>query len=138
MISGAKKLDAVVSEIIGRKEFIIFPESTEEIDMNEIKYFCFPNLNTPSFKVNNVANASTMDRKRLRAHLYIGTIDDRNQILTVINQAIEWLLTLKNPPSPTIQKENVRYTFGISYVSAKSRISPHTRLTGSSQFSVEG
>lgn len=81
MISGAKKIDAVVSEIIGRKEFIIFPESTEEIDMNEIKYFCFPNLNTPSFKVNNVANASTMDRKRLRAHLYIGSIDDRNQIL---------------------------------------------------------
>lgn len=102
MINGTKKMDAVVSELIARKEFIIFPESTEEIDVNEIKYFCFPNLNTPSFKVNNVANASTMDRKRLRAHLYIGSIDDRNQILAIINQAIDWLLTLKNPPSPTI------------------------------------
>lgn len=100
MRDGVKTLDAVIKEVIDRKDFMVFPPSEEEVDLNEIKYFCFPNYYSSEFKVNNVQDASVNDRKRLRAHIYIGNADDRNQILSIINQAIQWLLTLKNPPSP--------------------------------------
>lgn len=100
MRDGVKTLDAVIKEVIDRKDFMVFPPSEEEVDLNEIKYFCFPNYYSSEFKVNNVQDASVNERKRLRAHIYIGNTDDRNQILSIINQAIQWLLTLKNPPSP--------------------------------------
>lgn len=105
IISGAKKIDTVCSEIIERKEFLIFPPSTEDIDLNEVKYFSFPNYNSTDYKINNIANASTPDRKRLRANLFVPNANNRNDLLTIIDQAIEWLLTVKTPASPTfVQK----------------------------------
>ena len=106
MRDGNKSLDAVITEVIDRKDFIIFPPSTEEIDLNEVKYFCFPNYSTPKFKINRVENASTLDRKRLRANLYIGDADERNEIISIINQCIDWLLTLKNPPTPAFEEKH--------------------------------
>lgn len=100
MIENRKKPDAVISRIIGRKDFMIFPPSTEEIDLNEIKYFSFPNYSAPNFKINNVQDASTLDRKRLKANLYIGDICDKEEILSIIRQAIEWIVPIKNPASP--------------------------------------
>lgn len=88
-------MDVVCSEIIDRKEFLIFPPSTEDIDLNEVKYFCFPNYNSAKFKINNIANASTQDRKRLRANLFVSDTNNRNDLLTIVDQAIDWLLTVK-------------------------------------------
>lgn len=106
LIDGSRMPDEVVSEVKDRKDFLIFPPSTEEIDINEIKYFCFPNYNAPNFKINSVQNASTPDRKRLRASVYIGDMDERNEIIASINQAVEWLLTVKNPPSPVWEEKH--------------------------------
>lgn len=102
MNNQTKTFDAVISEVSKRQDFIIFDPSEEEIDLSEIKYFCFPNYNSKTFKINNVEDASNENRKRLRARLYIGGIDEKQEILTIINQSIEWLKTVKNPPSPTI------------------------------------
>lgn len=99
MSADAKSIDKIFQEAIKRQDVNIFPSSTEEIDLNEVKYFCFPNYNGDSFKINNVTDASLPDSKRLKAHLFIGDISEKQEIVKVINQAIEWLRTLKNPPS---------------------------------------
>ena len=99
MNTDAKSIEKAFREAIGRKDVYISPPSTEEVDLNEIKYFCFPNHSTESFKINCVEDASLEDRKRLKAHLYIGDITEKQDILSIINRAIEWLRTLKNPPS---------------------------------------
>lgn len=99
MSADAKSIDKIFQEAIKRQDVIIFPASTEEVDLNEVKYYCFPNYNGESFNINNVADASLEDRKRLKAHLFIGDISEKQEIVKVINQAIEWLRTLKNPPS---------------------------------------
>lgn len=106
LLNGSKTMDAIYSEIIERKEFLVFPPSTEDIDINDVKYFCFPNFTFQNFKINNIANASTQDRKRLRANLFIGNINKRDEIITIINQAIELLLTVKNPASPTFEQKH--------------------------------
>ena len=106
MIEDNKKPDIVMSEIIDRKDFLIFSPSTEEIDLNEAKYFCFPNYYASSFKINNVQDASTLDRKRLKANMYIGDLCDREEILLAIRKAIEWLSTIKNPASPVCAQKH--------------------------------
>ncbi len=102
MANKTKPFGIVFSEVTKRKDFIIFDPSTEEIDLNEIKYFCFPNYNGKTFKINNVQDASNERRKRLKARLYIGEIAEKQEILTIINQAIEWMSKVKNPPSPAL------------------------------------
>lgn len=106
MVNNIKSFDAVFIEVRKRNDFVIFNPSTENVDLNEIKYFCFPNYNSKSFKINNVQDVSTEQRKRLRANLYIGTITTRQEILNVINQAVEWLRKVKNPPSPVILQKH--------------------------------
>lgn len=101
MTNQTKSFDVVLTEVVKRKDFIVFDPSTEDVDLNEIKYFCFPNYSSNSYKINNVQDASVENRKRLRAHLYVGEISEKQEILNIIYQAIEWLKTLKNPPSPT-------------------------------------
>ena len=99
MRANVKGFDVVLQEAMDRNDVVIFPPSNETVDLNEIKYFCFPNCNTENFKINNVADASLEQRKRLRAHLYVGDITEKQEILKTINQAIEWLRFVKNPPS---------------------------------------
>ena len=101
MSSKTKTLDQVVREVVARKDCIIFDASTEDIDLNEVKYFCFPNYKGNGFKINKVEDASLPDKKRLKAHLFINDEEDKLKILDIINQSIEWLKTVKNPPTPS-------------------------------------
>ncbi|CEQ29784.1 SecC motif-containing protein [[Clostridium] sordellii] len=101
-----KGFDVVLKSVIERKDAIIFDPSHEEIDLNETKYFCFPNYTTDRYKVNNIEDASIEDKKRLRAHLFIGDIKDKQEIIEVIKDAIEWLKYIKNPPSPKVQQKH--------------------------------
>lgn len=103
MSDDAKSIGEIFQEVVKRQDVNIFPPSSEEINLNEVKYFCFPNYNGDSFRINNVADASLEDRKRLKAHLFIGDISEKQEIIKVINQAIEWLRTLKNPPSAVMK-----------------------------------
>lgn len=106
MYTKNKGFDVVLKSVIGRKDFIIFEPSHEEIDLNEVKYFCFPNYTTDKYKVNNIEDASVEDKKRLRAHLFIGDIKDKQEIIEVIKDAIDWLKYIKNPPSPKVQQKH--------------------------------
>jgi hypothetical protein len=102
MTNKTKSFDVVLSEVSERQDLIIFDPSVEDVDLSEIKYFCFPNYNSKTFKINNIEDASNEHRKRIKARLYIGEISEKYEMLTIINQAIEWLKTIKNPPSPVI------------------------------------
>lgn len=106
MYTQNKDFDVVLKSVIGRKDFIIFDPSHEEIDLNEVKYFCFPNYTTDKYKVNNIEDASVEDKKRLRAHLFIGDIRNKQEIIEVIKEAIDWLKYIKNPPSPKVQQKH--------------------------------
>lgn len=97
-----RTMDAVLKDVIARKDCMIFDPSTEEVDLNEIKYHCFPNYKDDKFIINNIQDASIVDRKRLRAHLYVGDISSKQEILDIINDAVAWLKTVKNVSSPTM------------------------------------
>lgn len=100
-----KNLDSVIKSVMKRNDYIIFTPSTEDIDLNEAKYFCFPNYTTNNYKINNIKDASLPERKRLRAHLFIGEIESKQEIINIINDAIKWLKNVKNPPSPKISQK---------------------------------
>ncbi|WP_278320124.1 SEC-C metal-binding domain-containing protein [Haloimpatiens massiliensis] len=106
MYTQEKNFDVVLKSVIERGDFIIFDPSTEVVDLTEVKYFCFPNYTTDKYKINNIQDVSNQERKRLRAHLYIGDVENKEEILEVITNAIEWLKGIKNPPSPRIQQKH--------------------------------
>jgi len=102
MIERVREPADVYIDVIKRKDCIIWNASTEEIDMQEVKYFKFPNYSNTDFKINTVEDASVDDRKRLKCHMFVGDITDKRKILEMINAAVDWIKMLKNPPSPTI------------------------------------
>ncbi|WP_280527039.1 SEC-C metal-binding domain-containing protein [Clostridium senegalense] len=106
MYNKEKRFDIILKSVINRNDFIIFDASTEVVDLTEVKYFCFPNHTTDKYKINNIQDASVDDRKRLKAHLFIGDVEDKKEIVDIITNAIDWLKTVKNPPSPTMKKKH--------------------------------
>lgn len=106
MLSKQRELAEVIGEAIKSHEVMIFNPSTEPVDLQEIKYFRFPNYQCDSYTINKIEDASTPDRKRLRCHLYIGDIDDKQQIIEILRESIEWLKTVRNVDSPTIHHKN--------------------------------
>ncbi len=95
----------VVQEVLS-KDALVFDASEEDVDLNEAKYLCFPNFSSEGMRVNKIADAGQPDRKRLRAHLYVGQVDSRKEILAKIEKAIDWLKTIKNPPCPEFQHKH--------------------------------
>lgn len=97
-----RSMDAVLKDVVKRQDCIIFDSSTEEIDLNKIKYHRFPNYKDDKFIINNIQDSSIEDQKRLRAHLYIDNISSKQEIVEIIKSAITWLKTVENVPSPTM------------------------------------
>lgn len=106
MYTKEKNFAVALKSVIARNDLIIFEPSTEAVDLTEVKYFCFPNHTTDKYKINNIQDASTENRKRLKAHLFIGDIENKQEILEIITNAIDWLKGIKNPPSPTMQRKH--------------------------------
>lgn len=106
MLNKHRELSEVLSEAIGNKEVMIFNPSTEPINLQEIKYFRFPNYQCDSYKISQIEDASMPDRKRLKCRLYIGDVDEREKIIEILKESIDWLKTVKNVDSPTIHHKN--------------------------------
>jgi hypothetical protein len=100
-----RPFDNVMKGVIERGDCIIFDASTEPIDMQEIKNYRFPNHTEKEYKVNHVEDASIPDRKRLKAHLFIGDISEKEKILEIIHRGVDWLKTVRNVPSPTLPRK---------------------------------
>lgn len=106
MLLSTRSFERVLNQAIDRGDYVVWPPSTEEVDLNEIKYFRFPNYKNESFSINHIEDASLPDRKRLKGHLYIGDIDKREEIIEIIRNGIDWIKNLKNAPSPTFHVKN--------------------------------
>lgn len=106
MINCIRQLDEVFLEVKNRGDFIIFSQSTENVDLKEIQYFCFPEYSCKEFQINCVDDCSTENRKRLNASLYVRETIKKEEILNIIKKAIEWLKNVKNPPSPVIRQKH--------------------------------
>jgi len=101
MFTDATSFGEVLEKVIKRGDSMVWNPSTEEIDLNEIKYFRFPNYKNDIYSINNVEEASLLNRKRLKANLFIGDIDKREEIIKVIRESIDWIKNLRNVPFPT-------------------------------------
>lgn len=99
IISRNREIAEVLPSAIDRRDVNITDPSDDDIDLQEIKFFRFPNYHNDNIKINNVQDASIEERKRLKAHLFVGDTTDKNEILKAINEAVDWIKT-KNPPSP--------------------------------------
>lgn len=106
MYNKIKSFDSILKSVISRHDCIVFEPSTEVIDLNEVKYFCFPNCRTDKYKINNLRDVSTENLKRLKANLFIGDIRNKEDIIEIIKSAINWLKDIKNPPSPTTKQKH--------------------------------
>jgi hypothetical protein len=102
MFLGTADFHKTLQHTIARGDYMVWETSTEELDLNEIKYFRFPNHKNEAYLINKVEDASIENRKRLKAHLYIEDIDSRDTIIKVITESINWIKKLKNMPSPTL------------------------------------
>ena len=96
----------VYQKAIEDKNVMIWNPSTENIDLQEIKYFRFPNYVSDRYVINNISDSSLENRKRLRCSLFIGDVVDKKDILEIINSALDWLKQLKNVDSPTFHHKN--------------------------------
>ena len=105
IIHKKRNLSEIVKEVI-LNESMIFDASTENVDLQEIKYFRFPNYKCDLYKISDINDASTPDRKRLRCKVYIGGIDSKELILRIINECIDWVKNLKNVDSPTMHQKS--------------------------------
>jgi hypothetical protein len=101
-----KNFNDILESMISRGDFIIFDPSNEDVDLTDVKYFCFPNYINDRFKINSIQDTSLEDRKRLRAHLFIGNTDDKQEILNIILEAINWLKSVINSPSISTRRKN--------------------------------
>lgn len=84
-----------IKKAIEDKNVMIWNPSTENIDLQEIKYFRFPNYVSDRYVINNISDSSLENRKRLRCSLFIGDVVDKKDILEIINSALDWLKQLK-------------------------------------------
>lgn len=106
MIGKKREFIDVISEAKARGDVVIFNPSIENVDLQEIKYFRFPNYNGERFSINQVADASLPDQKRLRCNLFIGEADEKEEIIKIIWEGIDWLKGLRNVDSPTLHHKN--------------------------------
>lgn len=67
------------------------------------KYYRYPNYSSNKFKINNMQDASLEDRKRLKAHLFVGNIDNKKELLMIFEEAINWLKNVRNIQNPTME-----------------------------------
>lgn len=106
MLLDVNNFETVLKEVIDRGDYAVWPPSTEKVDLNEIKFFRFPNYKDARYSINHIEDASIQDRKRLKGHLFIGEIDTREEIIEIIKDGVNWIKKLRNVPSPTFHVKN--------------------------------
>lgn len=55
MAQKIRTFDSVLKDVIARQDCMIFDPSTEDIDLNEIKYHCFPNYTTKKLRLLHIS-----------------------------------------------------------------------------------
>ena len=102
LYKGTYDFNTLITKVIKRGDVVIWDAPTDNIDLNEVKYFRFPDYKCDKYIINNIANVSIENRKRLRANLYVGNTSDKYELVKIIFESIDWIKQLKNINSPTI------------------------------------
>ena len=89
-----------VENMLKRGDEVLFEPSKEQIDLEEIKYYKYPQYNSESYKIRSVEDCSLENKKRFRAHVFIGNTSKREDIIKIINEAVLWVSNLKNIADP--------------------------------------
>lgn len=100
LIKNAKlEPEKLVSLILKRKDIIWYGFGKEDVNEQEVKYFRFPEYEDKKYSVHDLEDVSLDDRKRLKGNVFVNGIDDREEIIDIVAQAIDWVKELNNPPS---------------------------------------
>ena len=102
LYNGTHDFSTLITKVIKRGDVVIWDAPTNNIDLNEVKYFRFPDYQCDKYIINNIVDASIENRKRLRANLYVGNTSDKYELVKIIFESIDWIKQLKNINSPTI------------------------------------
>lgn len=95
-----------IQSALDREDVIIWDPASHEVDLQEYKYYRYPNYSSDKFKINNIKDASLEDRKRLKVNLFVGNIEDKQELLVIFEEAINWLKSVRNIQNPTIAVKN--------------------------------
>lgn len=98
VLEDINNMPLIYEQAINNKEFTYYKADNDDVDLNEIKYFCFPNYESINVKVNQVKDISIDERKRLKADVFVKNDSSKSDILKAIDEAINWLKYVKNPP----------------------------------------
>lgn len=96
----ADSFSRAVDNMLRRGDEVLFDPSDEDIDLEEIKYYKYPQYNSRKYKIRKVEDCSLADRKRLKAHVFIGDVNKRDDILNIIDEAVLWVSKIKNIADP--------------------------------------
>lgn len=102
LYNGICDFNTLITKVIKRGDVVIWDAPTDNIDLNEVKYFRFPDYQCDKYIINNIVDASIENRKRLRANLYVGNTSDKYELVKIIFESIDWIKQLKNINSPII------------------------------------
>ena len=106
MVDNFEEANSIIERTISSGNAMMFYPSSENIDMNEVMYFRFPNYVMENYKIADVVDVSIDELKRLKCNLYIGDETDKKIILQYIRESILWLESLKNVDSPKMHHKN--------------------------------
>ncbi len=70
-----------VENMLKRGDEVLFEPSKEQIDLEEIKYYKYPQYNSESYKIRSVEDCSLENKKRFRAHVFIGNTSKEKILL---------------------------------------------------------
>ena len=89
---------------IGRNHNMLWSGANrEDINETEAEYYVFPHYENEKLAIFDIEDVSSSDRKRLKANVFVSGEIARNSLLELIDQALNWIKPLYNPPSMTMQ-----------------------------------
>ncbi len=98
-----EKSGNLIARIAKRRDVMWSKPNVEASDAEKLEYYRFPVFESSDYSVYEIEDASLGDRKRIRATVYVGDIDDKSTLVNIVDKSIKWLRALMNPPSPATE-----------------------------------
>lgn len=96
-INNHEKLNEYLKKAIDRGDVQIpSPEEVKNEELKEIKYYKYPTYVDDEIKILMLEDISIKERKRIKANLFVGDMQDKLEIIKRIEKAINWLKNIDN------------------------------------------
>jgi len=106
VLNGIQECDIMAKNVYNNNRVLLWEPSTEDIDINTLDVFKFPDIDGDDWRIREITEASVEKIKRLRANLYIFSQISHEAVCDAVTEAIESLKNIENPPSP---KTNIKW-----------------------------